>query len=77
MDEPVKWLGRNHRTSRHDALTIGYLYATKGKEAAQAAISHIVLDKTVSAADKMAKKLIRSGMSSILKQLKSVKSLRL
>lgn len=45
MDEPHKWMGKNHRELRHDIFTVAFLGMTKGNEASQHAISHIVTDK--------------------------------
>ncbi len=44
MDEPYKWMGKEHRKVRHDVFTVAMLGMTKGKEAAQHAVSHIVTD---------------------------------
>ncbi len=73
MDALVKKLGRNHRSERHDSNTVALLYAIKGKEAAQHALAHIILDESASAHKKGAERLIQSGMQKTLKEIKQIK----
>ena len=76
MDAPVKQLGRNHRNSRHDLRTVALLFATKGKKAGQHALGHILLDKSVSSTKTTAEKLVKKGISPVLKEIKQIKRLR-
>ena len=73
LDAPVKWLGRNHRESRHDSHTVALIYATKGAEAAEHALTHILLDKSVSLAKKVAGELINDGVKKVLSNIKRIK----
>ncbi len=77
MDAPVKQLGRNHRKSRHDLRTVGFLYAAKGKKAAQHALGHILLDKSTPPSETTAKKLVNNGILPVLKKIKQIRGLKL
>lgn len=50
MDEPFKWLGKNHRSQRHNLLTAAFLQFTKGGNSGLHAIGHILTDQYLSAA---------------------------
>ena len=73
MDAPVKTLGRNHRNERHDLRTVSLLYATKGAKAAEHALGHIILDKSISPAKTTVGNLVNSGMKNVLNQIKEIK----
>lgn len=62
MDEPVKWMGKNHRSVRHDAFTVAFLQMTQGKQAGLHAATHILADKTLSAAYNKMNKLFKDAV---------------
>ena len=47
MDEPSKWLGKNHRILRHNLPTVLILGLTKGQKAAAHAALHIATDNLI------------------------------
>jgi len=71
MDEPHKWMGKDHRKVRHDIFTVALLGMTKGKEAATHAVSHIITDtvftKGYNEMMKFAKGIVNSAFGDILK----------
>lgn len=70
MDQPSQWLGSNHRIVRHDPLTVAYLWKTKGQKAALHAVSHILVDKTLTKSYNQVKrqinKMIRDAFGNLL-----------
>jgi hypothetical protein len=66
MDEPVKWLGKNHRQERHDVGTLAFLFATQGKEAAQHAATHIATDKFFSGIENAIKRELRNQIKKFI-----------
>jgi len=77
MDAPIKRLGRNHRNERHDLQTVSFLFATKGKKAAQHALGHILLDNSEKLSNKKAKQLVNNDIRGTLNQIKQIRGLKI
>jgi hypothetical protein len=72
MDAPAKIFGKYHRKYLHDPLTLAFLYAVGGQEAAEHAAAHMLVDKTYSETKRLATKGIKLGIEKFIKELKKI-----